>query len=224
MQNRDRLIHLGYRVSPAGLLAPEPCPSFSRGILGLGTEVSDFDADEILKPLLGFAKARSVSEIWLDMPDTSAARSLCGALSGRGMKVCSPFGLSGASLVIKSDVISGGFARHIRAALAQARGGCSAIEFVPVSIILKEGGGTEKLAARDLFRLMLRSPKVVFSEGLQLNTISFRSPEGEPRLALFDDEATLPKKLALAAELGVGRVFIRQGQSFDYEGKETLTF
>ena len=206
MQNRDRLIHLGYRVSPAGLLAPEPCPSFARGILGLGTEVSDFDADEILKPLLGFEKARSVSEIWLDMPDTSAARSLCGALSGRGMKVCAPFGPSGASLVIKSDVISGGFERHIRTALAQARGGCPAMEFVPVSIILKEGGGTEKLAASDLFWLMLRSP------------------EGEPRLALFDDEATLPKKLALAAELGVGRVFIRQGHSFDYEGKETLTF
>lgn len=188
---------------------PERFPEFSGGVLGLGCGVLDFNPEEISQKLAAFARARNIGEIWLDMAESPAARALAELLSSHSVEVSAPFRLSRGGFVLSSAVVTGSFAEAVERAKKETLSGQLTLEFTPVSVIFKNGSAPEPLKRQELFRLLMRSPAVSFSQRLCVNTMSFRQADGSMSLALFDDESTLSKKLELAAELGVGRVFMR---------------
>lgn len=214
----ERLIHLGFYIGQNGrLFSPVPEPSFTHGVLNLTDKGFDetSNPESTVKTLLDFCEARHISGVYLDFTaQHSIIKTLERALTQRGIAVfvpaCLSDGLNLSNIIFPSDVTSGFYHEYIENLCKKYPPSRLVLEFSPLMLDYgaDEKSNPKNLVRGELFRLLLRSPRVSFSDRLCTCCFTLTREDGCRHNILFDDRRSLEKKTEIAAKQGITRIFM----------------
>lgn len=216
-----RILHLAYRIDPQGRLIRPRMPSFRRGDLMAICHTGPLpavDPDAFLTQLLREYTARNCGGVVLDpegVPDRaflSLTAFLDRELRRRSLPLWVPLSCAGAvrspTRLMLSSAVSGGNYREMLAEQADRYG--------PERLILQAerncedfllpaaDGCGQRLSLPELNRLFAaRQPTPFFSRELCTWYFTYRDGPRNCHFVLFDNGASLRRKLQIAAELGI---------------------
>jgi len=119
-------------------------------------------------------------------------------------------GMGQPDVIIRSDVKTGGYREYIEKMCAKYTSARLVLEFSPIIFDFGEGESAEprEISRGELFRLLMRAPRVSFSERLCAFSFALTREDGKRHAVVFDERRSLEKKTGIAAEKGISRMFM----------------
>lgn len=222
--------HLAYRVGGGGHLFRSDLSPIPRGGF-LAMDAAGCDgrgrSDTLAREILRECDARGFTGVLCDFEGpplpllTQTVAALDEALGRRGWPLLAPEPyanfLSKGQLLI-SSALSGGSLRQRLSEVIQTRGAeglALAVEPVAYDFPLPSPDGQGRpLEPADLQALRQRwDPQIYFSDALCAHYFTYMSRESGGHFVLFDDAASVRKKLRVAAQLGIRRAVLPYPQA-----------
>mgnify|MGYP005956313713 CR=1 FL=1 len=217
------LAHMAFQISSDGHLHQGALPpGLKGGLMLVGSQGGGGDPRTTVQELTAACLNRNFGGIILDLEEapspywTRVIRGLEEGLTRQGRTLLLPeaYGrYSNRALLYFSSALSGGSLRRRLEEAADAYG--------PDRLILSlhracedfflpaRTGAGRPLSQQDLQeRIHRMSPNIFFSQDLCAHYFTYMSRETGAHFILFDDEASLKKKRALAREIGIRRFFL----------------
>ncbi len=216
-----RLLHLGYRLSPAGmLLKSRRLEQVRGGILGIVGEFPEgADPASAAASVADACRAAEAEGVFLDFtqPTAGAARlleSLTPGLSALGARLYTnpPLHGPGASPLSTSEVTGGSFALYL-SELQERYGERAVLEIVPLAVdfALPSMGQGEPVSRERLEELLDACGPGYYSRELAARYLTYQAPDGGAHFVLYDDAGTLREKLETARRQGIREAFLPYG-------------
>lgn len=216
--------HMAYRVGRGGHLLRTGQPAALRGGL-MYLDDSGFDGagapgplcQEVVRECAARGFGGVICAFGQSMPVLSGVAAQLGPLlsrQGRSLYVTEPYGAhTGVGRVLIPTALSGGSLRQ-RLAEAAGRYGADrvtlAVERAAEDFFLPSPDGQGRPMTREELaaRLEALSPSIFFSDELCARYFTHMSRKGGVHFVLFDDAASIRKKLRLAESLGISRALL----------------
>lgn len=226
------LAHLSYRIDKGAQLFRTGAPQVPHGgLMLISVARRDIEGDAALfcRTVLRECQARNFSGVMFDAegtPTPTIARIIAGLslqLSRRALPFYLPLcyaNYSKSALLVVSSAISGGSLRARLSALIASHGAnrlVLCLERAAEDFHLPAPQGSGRPLTQDELsqRIKRLSPSIFYSNELCAHYFTYMSRESGAHFILFDDAASLRKKMQLAEDLGLSRTLLFYAQCKD---------